>query len=192
MTDNQEDLLTDNVSEDKLDALRAKGVEYAALDAEINKLEETVKEKKRKLLNISMKEMPDLFDEAGADSIGLPDMGLDLKLKPYYHASIKEEDPNRQAAYDWLIANGHGELIKTVVSVQFSKDELEQAYWFLEVVNFFLKLQGLERVGSIKMGVLWQTLTAFVKEQVEAQVPLPLELLGATIGRVVKIVPRKK
>ena len=46
---------------------------------------------------------------------------------------------------------------------------------------------------SNKFGVPWNTLTAFVKEQIEEKkVTPPLELLGATVGRVVQVVKQKK
>lgn len=46
---------------------------------------------------------------------------------------------------------------------------------------------------TLDEGVHWATLTSFVKEQVggRKRVDLPLEALGATVGRIVKIVKRK-
>lgn len=47
---------------------------------------------------------------------------------------------------------------------------------------------------SIEEGVHWATLTSFVKEQVKkpGAEELPLDALGATVGRIVTIKPRKK
>jgi hypothetical protein len=42
------------------------------------------------------------------------------------------------------------------------------------------------------MEIPWNTLTAFVKEQCELGAALELDTIGATVGRVVKIKPRKK
>jgi hypothetical protein len=44
---------------------------------------------------------------------------------------------------------------------------------------------------DVRRDVHWKTLTAFVKEQVRQGSPLPLETLGATVGKVVKIKERK-
>jgi hypothetical protein len=53
------------------------------------------------------------------------------------------------------------------------------------------KNRKLEVSYSSKLSVPWNTLTAFVKEQVEKGAVLPLDILGATVGRVVKLKARK-
>lgn len=47
---------------------------------------------------------------------------------------------------------------------------------------------------SVTEGVHWATLTSYVKEQIRGRkrADLPLEALGATVGRIVKIVKRKR
>jgi hypothetical protein len=54
----------------------------------------------------------------------------------------------------------------------------------------------LEKAGfefENKRAMPWNTLTSFVKEQVEVKQKTPnLEVIGATVGKIVKLKPRKE
>ena len=100
--------------------------------------------------------------------------GVTIEVKPFVSASISKA--NREEAYQWLMDNGHGDIIKNLVSVDVGKDS-EQAKLALDV----LRNAGLEPSNDKKVHP--QTLKAFVREQVEKGTPIPLELLGAYLGQ---------
>jgi hypothetical protein len=177
---------------DKLDAIRDVARQLRDKEKEILDLDERLKATKAEVLDLKHKKLVDLMQEAGVDKIGLPAEGnyppSDAVLSPYYHAVIAAnwEPERRQAAFNWLESEGHGDLVKTVVTVAFGRDERQRA----REITQYLELMGVQH--SVQLDVPWNTLTAFVREQVEKyhRVP-PLETIGATVGQVVKLKPRK-
>lgn len=174
--------------QDKLDAIRDKVRKARDLELEIAELNARVKEKSDELNVIKAKELVDLFSEVGMDHFGLEAEGnnpaYDAERKPYYHANIPED--KAPAAFKWLDDEGHGDIIRTTITIAFGKDERKKA----QRVE-----KSLEKAGigyNTKLGVPWNTLTAFVKERIEKyEEDLPLSILGATVGQVVTIKPRK-
>lgn len=180
-------------SEDKLDKLRSSLRVVRDLERELADLNEMVSERSAKILDMKMKSLPDLFAEAGVDNIGLPAEGnlpaYDVELKPYYKANIAVDwpDDKRQTAFAWLDDNGHGDLIKSMFVVSLGRDDRTRA----KKVE-----KALEKLGvpfSVELGVPWNTLTAFVKERIEKHKESPpLETLGAIVGKIVNLKPRKE
>ena len=78
---------------------------------------------------------------------------------------------------NWLRDNGHEDLIKNTISVNFGRGEDESASKLREALNN----EGSSYTD--KTGVHSQTLKAFVREQVESGQNLPLDLLGVFIGQ---------
>ena len=154
-------------------------------------------EERLKATNIALeaqyyRELPDLMDAAGIALVELPPEGnypaVVAKAGPFYRANIAADWPpeKRAAAFKWLDDNGHGDLIKTTVSVPFSRDQRDEAKELKEK----LEAEGLPTV--VGESIPWATLTAWLKEMVEkhSATDLPLETLGATVGRVVTIKPK--
>jgi hypothetical protein len=180
-------------SEDKVDRLRIKAIEARDLDFEISSLEEKLEDLKHTRTVMLTEELPLMMDEVKFTSITLEATGnlpaVKLSLKPYYSAniSVKWDDEKRAVAFKWLDDHAAGDLIKTTVEVAFSKEERHKA---LAVVKL-LKAKGID--ADVNEKVHPATLTAWVKESVEHGEMLPLDVIGATVGRVVKIEdPRKK
>ena len=176
---------------DKLDALRDKVREQRDLLISIADAEERVRELKEELNNLQSVDLPELFTAANVDVVGLPAEGnlpaYDAKLAPYYHANIGAdwEADRRSAAYSWLDDHAPG-LIKTTITVVLDRGDRATA----------VKVRaGLDKAGieyDEGLSVPWATLTKFVRETVEEKGTLPpLELLGATVGQVVKLRERK-
>jgi hypothetical protein len=177
---------------DALGKIRDAARRLRDLEAEIVDLTERTTEKKAEVSQLKQKELVDLMNEAGVDNIGLPAEGnmpaYDAKAGAYYHANIGADWPpeKRDAAFAWLEEHGHGDLLKAVVTVAFGRRELEQA----RTLENTLRDMGLS--PNLSMSVPWATLTAWLKEQVERRhAQPPLELLGATVGQIVKLTPRK-
>lgn len=192
-------------SEDQSTRLTKMGQELWSVDARIVELEHELEQKKQRRVELVQKELPEFMTQIGQDKVGLAEFGVDLVLEPYYHANIKAEwpDEQRQEAFDWLENNGHGDLIKCQVEFLFPRYLMDLAKWFVEAVSkikipaTFVKKKGKGTPvpaipePTLKQTVPWNTLTAFVKEQVEKGEQLPLETLGATVGQIVKIKQRK-
>jgi hypothetical protein len=171
---------------DNLSRLRQLAGEVAQLDREIDELEQQLSEKKATRNRILSRDMIDVMDECAVDSIVAG--GYSYAASEYCKASIGAQHPNPGAAYAYLEQEGAGDLINRTVEVRFPRgfeDEVEalarharEHYQMAEV--------------SISKGVPWARLTSWVKEQRKAGQDLPLELLGATVGRVVKVKPSKE
>jgi hypothetical protein len=152
--------------------------EYTDLDDRIKDVEAHLKILKEQARDIAEKQLPDAMAEVGMAKFTLTD-GSEVTVKPYYSAKISDE--KREECFTWLHDHGHEALIKDEVVLTFNRGEHEKA----EEFKAQLEEQGLEYSG--KMGVHPQTLTAFVKEQVESGAEFPLELFNVYIGQIAKI-----
>lgn len=179
-------------TEDRLEQVRKVLREVRDLERTIADQEETLKANKAKVLDFKQRKLVDLFQEVGIDTLGLPPEGnlpgYDAELKPYYHANISTDwEPERQLkAFDWLDDNKSGDLIRSTFTVFIGKDDRKTA---LKVQK---ALDKLKVPYETKLAVPWNTLTAWLKEQVEKhKTTPPLDLLGATVGSVVNLKARK-
>ena len=151
---------------------------YTDLDEEIKEAETQLKVLKEQAKEIAEKQLPDAMAEVGMAKFTLTD-GSEVTVKPFYSAKISDE--KREECFSWLQDNGHEALIKDEVVLTFNRGEHEKA----EEFKAQLEEQGLDYSG--KMGVHPQTLTAFVKEQVESGAEFPLELFNVYIGQIAKV-----
>jgi hypothetical protein len=174
-----------------LERVRDRLRELRDLEREQKDREHALRETGKKLNELRHRTLPELFSEVGIDRLGLVAEGnlpaYDASEAPFYHANIASdwEPARREAAFRWLDDNGHGDLIKTVITVQLGRDEHIRA----RELRDLLTARGY--TFTDEKAVPWNTLTAFVREQDQAGNTLPLEVLGATIGRVVKLKERK-
>lgn len=177
---------------DKLEAIRNQLRIARDMEVEISDLTQKLKDKQAEFTKIQMEVLPQLFAELNIDKLGLEAEGnlpaYDAEAKPYYKASISAEWPieKQNEAYGWLRQHKFGDMIKNVVSAQFGKGQDKTA----KKLAAFMKKEKIE--FEQKSTVPWNSLTAFVKEQVEKGETLPLEVLGATVGRIVRLKPRKE
>jgi hypothetical protein len=178
-------------SEDKLEACRTKLVTLRDKQREKQDLEERIKVLNTAILEITQRELVDLMQDAKIDKLGLPATGnwpaFDVELDDYYHAVIPKE--NEQLAYKHLEKVGMEDLIKTTFTISFGLGEGKRCQAFLK------KLEKLKEPFDVKQGVPWNSLTAYIKGEYKAGRPLTEKvkgLLGATVGRIVKVKPQKK
>lgn len=163
--------------------------------AEIEAVEQQLADLKARKYELEHRLIPDAADRAETDRVGVPEANLDVIVEPWVKANIPEQ--NREEAHAWLEKNGHGDIIKSTMVLTMGRGDMATMRHVETMVREYLRGMnepltsdwGLEVKGMVP----WTTLTAFVKEQVrdpEAP-PLPLELLGATVGRVAKIKQRR-
>jgi len=162
------------VSENSLGKIGAVATDIADTQEEISKLKEQLKNKEDYERKLSREVLPSLFSEVGLSELKLAD-GRKIKVSEYFRASIKVE--NRELAYTWLRNNGFGDLIKNQVSCSFGRDEDEKARRLIDALGE----RGYQ--SSQREWVEPSTLRAFVREQYEKGVDLPMELLGAYVGQ---------
>lgn len=176
-----EDMLADSQSMPSDDGLKKVSRLAEALvdkEEEIKEAEARLKILKEQQRDLAEKQLPDAMAEVGMAKFELTD-GSEVTIKPYYSAKIGED--KREECFNWLLDHGHEALIKDEVSITFNRGEHDKA----EEFRSQLQEQGLEYSG--KMGVHPQTLTAFVKEQVESGAEFPLELFNVYIGQIAKV-----
>ena len=151
----------------------AVATDIADTELEIAELKEQLKKKEDYSKKLSQEVLPSLFSEVGLSELKLSD-GRKIKVSEYYRAAIKVE--NREAAYTWMRNNGFGDLVKNQVTCSFGRNEDEKASSLISD----LSERGLE--STQREWVEPSTLRAFVREQYEAGVELPMDLLGAFVG----------
>lgn len=162
-----------NVGDNHLNTISSLAKEQVVLENEVKALEEELKVKKAELLRIQTQTLPDALSEAGVSGFTL-DTGEQVIVKGFVSAKIPAK--HEQQAYQWLEDNGHGDIIKTQITVDTGRDlELAREY------QAILQEAGAE--PSVGRSVHAQTLKAFVKKEVEAGESIPLELFGAYVGQ---------
>lgn len=174
--------------------LRKLGLELMDVDRRLEDAEALAKKLAERRNQIMMKDMPALMQEVGQDKIGLPDAGVDLELKPYFHANIAAdwEPEKREAAFNYLRDQDAEAIIQSVMSVAAGRGDDEKMQRLIQRVTQMLA--ELELAANITVGqsVPWNTLTAWLKGQIQTGKIVDLEVLGATVGHTVKIKKRKE
>lgn len=165
------------VPEDKLERIRHFGAKQRSLTKAIADLDNNMTLLKEQLRRVVEQDLPEAMDEVGMTKFVLDD-GTTITIKPFYAASIPEE--RKDEAFEWLKDNDFDGMIKADVKVSFGKGEFEIAKSFVQFIRGFNE-KAID--PEYKENVHWQTLRAWVKEQIEGGKPLPLDLFGVFVGR---------
>jgi len=167
------------VSEVSLKTLTDKANKMVELEELVEEKQASLKATQKELKVLSEEDIPALLSEVGLSEITLTN-GQKISTNSYYYGRITEH--NQQEAFEWLQDNGHGDIIKNVVSVSFGRDE---------DVNAEKLLSNLQDNGYTTNGKKWvepMTLKAFIREQVESGNDLPLETFNVYIGQKTRII----
>ena len=144
---------------------------------EVEQAEVNLKRAQENHRDICERQIPELMDSIGLAEFKTVD-GMHIEIQRKIRASVPAS--RRAEAYDWLEKHGYGAMIKRTVSVAFNKDEESAAE---ELEN---SLAGQFAGVRKDMKVEPSTLSAFVREQLEAGSDLPLDLFGVYEQRVAK------
>lgn len=209
--------LTEIPNDEKMERLSKSCRELAEADIEVEALEKKLSEAKERRMTLQHKTLPAIFESLNMDHFGLQPTddapGYDFEMRPYFKASIPEdsEEEFKQAAFAHLEALGGGDIIRTQVTYTLGKAQVDLARTISAFISLLAERMAVAGVSdipqpSIKMGVPWNTLTAFLKEAwgrqqqltldedgnlPEGETPIDLVKLNATVGQVVKIKERK-
>lgn len=142
-------------------------------------LENELKEAKQRFQELSERELPDAMEEAEVEEFTLKD-GRRVKIVTEYYASISEN--NRAVAFGWLRGKGHDGIIKRDVTAKFTKGQDKLANSVVEYLraNYAVPINDKESVH-------YQTLRAFIREQFEGGVDVPMDTFGVHIINKAKI-----
>lgn len=179
-------------SEDSLKRLREKAAKVRDDMLEATDLEEKLKAVNDRITKAKAEELPALMDELGVQRLDLAPEGnfpgYTATARPFYRANIAASWPpeKKAKAYTALTAAGSGDLLKTTVEIVFARGQKDDAKRALAL----LRENGF--TPEVEQAVPHTTLTAWLKEQVEASIPVDLETFGAQIGRVVDLKPLKE
>lgn len=183
---------------DRLDVLRDQLRLARDKQQTIADLSERVKREQAELADLVHRRLPDMMRELGMRTHELPPEGnnpeYSVKCKPYYKAVISTEWPRdkQEEGYAVLRAREADDMIKNTVTVTFGRGQENKA---TELCQFIAEMgHTFERSRAVQ----WNTLTAWVKEQVlrlgaeKAFTDDELRRLGATVGYFVEIKPVKE
>lgn len=181
MTLSPEALLYDATSAPSRDAL-AEVADLAARQIEIEDAIEATEAQldrlKKELARVRDEELPNALAEHGLSEIAMKD-GSRVKVVDIVRAAIPAA--HRDAAFRWLDEHGFGDLVKHEIKATFGRGEEAEAQASIDA------LRGMGIDAEDKRSVHPQTLSAFVREQLEAGSPIPRDVFGVFIGRQTRI-----
>jgi len=163
-------------TQDKLNVLANLCEDQMSIEDRIADLDRQMSEAKSDLKIVSEFKIPELMNEIGISEFKLGN-GLKVSVKPYFSGKITDE--NADDAYSWLEEHDFGDIIKA---------ELKVIYRRHQDVKIIRELaESLGFMTQEKAGIHYQTLCAFIKEQITAGHEIPRDLLGVYEGFRTKI-----
>jgi hypothetical protein len=144
--------------------------QLVAAKADVKTIEASLVTAKAKVTRIEREDLPELmrelkmknFELEGGGKVGVVD---DLEC------SITEE--NKPAALTWVKKRGDDGIIKTILSVEFDRDEYQAA---IKLAAEIRKLTN--KPVEVKESIHHMTLKAYIKELLKKKVKVPIKLFG--------------
>lgn len=172
---------------DQLKKIRKLAREMRDIDIDNERLKEQIEKNNARREEIKWHDLLDAMDTAGMRAMTLEAEGnmpaYEVKTGAYYHANISVdwETERRAAAFAWIDKHESG-MLRSVFTVELPKNSRAVQK------KVQAALRKLRVPFAQEFGVPWNTLTAYVREQIEEHgATPPLELLGATVGRIATI-----
>lgn len=181
------------------------------------RLEEKLTETNKLIWDKERKELVDALDSARVPkfTVEMPDgTRVEAKAEPYYKANISAEwEPEKRAeGFAYLDDLGEGDMIKTDLILTFNREDRPLAVLFaamlreadlMDVLRMLFSDAGIEpdalppavagrneplsAAVTTKEQVPWNTLTKWLKEEVEKGRTPDLDKIGGEVGRIVKL-----
>lgn len=163
---------------DKLDTIMNLVRRCRSLDVEIDQRLAALKLLVDERENIAAKQLPNLLDETGVESITLP-TGHKVEIDEDLKMSIPKK--SKAEAYKWLAANGGREYINKLYQIPVRKEDTELA-------KKLEKLFAENKIGfNAEDSAAGASVKAFLKRKQKAGADVPLKLFGAHEIRKAKI-----
>ena len=189
------DLLDDVVpASNEIGAVADMASRMLNLQEEISRSEEALKQKRQDLTKLAEQDLPDLMMELNIKDFTLSN-GAKVEVNDIISGSVpaagaidraKGDDKidlemRQENCFDWLRANGAGDLIKSNVEVQFGRDEDDACNTFID------ELQDRHIYYKRAKAVHPGTLNSFIKERLSEGKEVPHDLFRIYTGRKAKI-----
>ena len=150
--------------------------EFVRVEAKIAELNQELKALDSRRNHIRMVALPNILHELELTSIGVGNHTISLVT--HVDASLSKDPERRQAALDWLSANGHGGIIKQNLIADLPKGDDATANMVIDVLG------GLGISSTIEQNIHPQTYKAMAREIVRNGEVAPLDTLGIFIGNM--------
>ena len=161
---------------------------------EINRLEDSLKQKKQDLKMLAEHDLPDLMQELNIRDFTLTN-GSKVEIKDVITGSVpsqgaidraKGDDKDelrirQQQCFEWLRQNGGADLIKSNVEVQFGRNEDDACNEFTN------ELRARHMHYKRGVGVHPGSLNSFIKERLAEGKEVDLDLFRVYTGRIANI-----
>ena len=185
------DLLEDVApSSNEIGAIADLATRMLELENEITRMEEATKQNKQDLTKLAEQDLPDLMMELNIKDFTLSN-GFKVEVNDIISGSVpaagainraKGDDKidlemRQESCFDWLRANGAGDLIKSNVEVQFGRDEDDACNAFAEELRD--RQIHYKRAKAVHPG----TLNSFIKERLSEGKEIPNGLFKIYTGR---------
>ena len=175
-------------STDQLQKLKDAVIAMRDLDMQKKQIEENLGQINSTMSTLSRELLPELMTAAGVKSLTLEPMGnlpsYTAKLDTEVRASIlKDWDADkRNAAFEWLTAEGAEDLIQCTVTVTFPREGYANAVELRKV----LEKEGYD--VDFDMSVHHMSLSKWLRERWDARdLPPSLDVINGYIGPIVKL-----
>ncbi len=163
---------------DSLSLLNSKLAEAIDLKEAVDQMEEDLGAAKKQLNNLNTQVIPDMMAELGMEEV--TQRGWKVKVGEFVSGSLPKEDDLRARAIRWLEEHDGGELLKTQLSVIFTRSQHNEA------MSLAGQIQEQGFAPKVDSTVHPQTLMAFARERLKNGEALDTEVLGLYTGRVAK------
>lgn len=167
---------TDALKGDEIKQIQIFADKLWTIDQKIAGHEGELKQLKQQKKDIAEKDLPELMNLLGLDSLSTA-TGKKVVLNTFYDAKIKD----REAVFRFLEENGDASIIKDTITCTFDRGAHEKANETAE------KLSENGVNFTRKEDIHHATLKAYVKEKIEAGEEIPREAFGAYVGNRVVI-----
>ena len=155
------------------------------VEGKIEEAKELLKSLEETRDDLSSNKIPNKLMELGVSELKLSD-GTKVSTDKKYLASISKDKEKSNAAFDWLIKNGHSAIIKKQIVIPYTYvDDNGSISKELQDAIDSLKNSGITYLDE--GNIHWATLRAFVKEQIENGVDIPKDLFNIFIQNVTKL-----
>lgn len=161
-----------------LERLNHKLEEAINLKLAVDQMEEDLKAAKQQLNLMNTTVIPDMMAELGMEEC--TQNGWKISVGDFVSGSLPKDEERRAKAVRWLEEHEAGDLLKTALSVNFSRSQHNEA------VDLFEELSEEGFAASLDATVHPQTLMAFARERIKNGDPIDTETLGLYTGRVAK------
>lgn len=147
-----------SLTDDSINSISKLAERIVDFQKRISMAEDAIKADKAELRKLTDEELPAAMAEVNMKKFET-DSGYSVAIKKIYVTNIKVED--RPEAFAWLRDNGHGDLIKNTVSINFGKGEDDIAVRFKALAEE----ENIPVETDTKIHPM--TLRAWGKEQIE-------------------------